>query len=243
MKGAVVVLAHPRTGSSLLMQTLVILGMPWIGSHHREDLPAEANPKGYFEDRRLLSEGITPEHIARVGSLDGRAVKISLPHLMLPGRLGQWRALEASTARLFIPIRHPLESAVSQLCFAGPLDGARDFFLEVTSFLYNYAQDYHTLAARFVHEMPGLSSRTVLIPYTLHIDDPRGFVETVRAHAGITVDRETVDRAVRNIEGRLYRVRADAMPDEHRSWYERLPARIVYETLRSSPRPWEDLLA
>lgn len=242
MKGACVVLAHPRTGSSLLMQTLAILGMPWVGAHHREDLPVGANPKGYLEDRRLLRDGLTPENIARFGPLDGQAMKLSLSFMLLPDRLEQWKALETNGACLFVPFRHPLESAVSQGCFVSRMINARDFFVEVTRFLYNYAQDYRMLAERLVRDAPGLLPRTKLLPHSLHIDDPRGFVEAVRAHAGIAVERVSMARAAVNIEDTLYRFRAAAMPDEHRSWYERLPARGVYETLRSSPRPWHDLL-
>lgn len=224
------------------MQTLAILGMPWVGSLHREDLPVDANPKGYFEDHRLLGEGITAEHIARFGPLDGCALKLSLSHMLLPDRLEQWKALESAGAKLLIPFRHPLESAASLSCFDPRMKNPRDFFFETTRFLYNYPNEYRMLAALLTRTASGLSPRTALIPYSLHIDDPQGYVEEVRTRAGIEFDPARSEQAVGNIEQALYRIRVNAMPDEHRRWCAQTPAQRVYEILCADPQPWKKLL-
>lgn len=242
MKGACVVLAHPRTGSSLLMQTLSILGMPWVGSHHREDLPVEANPKGYLEDRALLVQGLTGANLARLGALDGHALKLSLSDMVAPGRMAQWRLLEAEGARLLIPFRHPLESAASSRVFDPGMAEPRGFFLAVARSLHDYAREYRALATILTGEVPGLLPRTMLVPHGLHLDDPGGFVEAIRVHAGLPHDPARQAAAVGNIESGLYRFRAPGMPEAHRGWYERTPARQVYEILRASPRPWDDIL-
>lgn len=243
VKSPCIVLAHPRTGSSLLMQTLAILGLPWIGRHHREDLGAEANPRGYFEDPDILAYGLTAEQVARAGSVDGCAIKIGLSNMMLPTRLGQWKALEAGGARILVPFRHPLESAVSLRCFKSKIEGSRELFLEMMTFLYNYTPEYVALANNLTRYAPGLKSRTVLIPYSLHIDDPKGFVERVRRHAGLAADPLRLAQATENIQETLYRVKLSEMPEDYRQWYEKTPAKRVYEILCNSPDPWEEIAA
>lgn len=238
-----IVLAHPRTGSSLLMQTLAILGMPWLGNRHRSDLGTAANPKGYFEDPDMLAHGLTAEQIARTGPVDGCAVKIGLSNMMLPTRLAQWTAWEAGDARIFVPFRHPLESAVSLRCFNPQMAERREFFIETTRFLYNYAQDYATLAMILTRHAPGLKARTALVPYDHHLDDPQGFVVGVCRHAGLSEDTTRQEQAVENIERDLYRVKLSDMPVEYQDWYERAPARQVYEMLCGSADPWADITA
>ncbi len=238
-----IVLAHPRTGSSLLMQTLAILGMPWLGNRHRSDLGIAANPKGYFEDPDILAHGLTAEQIARAGSADGCAVKIGLANMMLPTRLAQWTAWEAGDARIFVPFRHPLESAVSLRCFNPQMEERRELFIETTRYLYNYAHDYATLAMILTRHAPGLKARTALVPYDHHLDDPHGFVVGVCRHAGLSADTSRLEQAVENIERDLHRVKLSDMPVEYQYWYERAPAREVYEMLCGSADPWADITA
>lgn len=238
-----IVLAHPRTGSSLLMQTLAILGMPWIGKHHRDDLGVAANPRGYLEDPDILAQGLTTEQLARVGPVDGCAVKVGLSNMMLPSRLEQWQAWEAWNARILVPFRHPLESAVSLRCFTPTMAEKRGLFLETTIFLYNYAREYAALATLLTRHAPGLKGRVALIPYDRHLDDPPGFVDEVRRHADLPPDPVRQAEATRNIQDTLYRVKLSEMPAEYRDWYAKAPAKQVYEILCGSADPWAELVA
>ena len=243
VKDPYVVLAHPRTGSSLLMQTLVILGLPWVGQYHRADLGTEANPRGYFEDPEILARGLTEEQVARAGSVDGRAVKIGLSNMVQPGRLGQWRALDAGRARLFISFRCPLESAISLRCFNPRMAEFREIFIQTMAFLYNYTREYVALAHILTGHVSGLKDRTALIPYALHIDDPREFVCQVARFAGLAQNLERQAQAIANIEAALYRVKLSDMPEEYRQWYDKTPAKQVYEMLCESPDPWAKIVA
>lgn len=243
VQSPLVVLAHPRTGSSLLMQTLAILGAPWVGRFHRDDLGVAANPKGYFEDADILAQGLTAEQIARTGPVDGCAVKIGLANMMRPTRLPQWQALAAGGARLLIPIRCPLESAVSLRCFNPAMEESRQFFIETTAFLYNYTRDYVALANILTCHVRDLKASTALFPYALHVDDPAGFVRQVGRFAGLTPDAERERRAIGNIEADLYRVRLSDMPDDCREWYDKAPAKQVYRMLSDSLDPWTDIAA
>ncbi|BBE72219.1 sulfotransferase family protein [Oharaeibacter diazotrophicus] len=238
-----IVLAHPRTGSSLLMQTLALLGMPWIGRVRRDDLGEDANPRGYYEDPEVLARGLTVGEVARVGPVDGRAVKIGLANMTAPGRIGQWRAWEAGGARILVPFRHPLESAVSQRAFTPRMAEPRALFEAVTAFLYGHARDHAALASILTREVPALAERTTPIAYTRHLEDPAGFVEDVRRHAGLPADPARQAAAVANVEAALHRVEAAALPDEQREWYERSPARAVHERLCADARPWDGIAA
>jgi len=238
-----IVLAHPRTGSSLVMQTLAILGMPWIGDVRRDDLGEAANPRGYFEDPAVLANGLTVAEVARVGSVDGHAVKIGLANATAPGRIGQWRAWEAGGARILVPFRHPLESAVSQRSFHPRMADPRTLFEEVTAFLYRHAREHVALATILTREVPGLLARTAPVPFTRHLDDPAGFVDDVRRHAGLPADPVRQGLAAENVEAALYRVRAGELPAACRGWYDRAPARRVHALLTDAADPWSAIAA
>lgn len=51
----IVVVGHPRTGTSWVMQILRELGVSVIGSAYRNGFDIKHNPKGYWEDERWLS--------------------------------------------------------------------------------------------------------------------------------------------------------------------------------------------
>lgn len=239
LQASCIVLAHPRTGSSLIMQTFAILGMPWIGSFEREDLGPEPNPQGYFEDRELLNYGFTPEVWARLRNCAGHAAKIAFIGMVKPERNAQWQRLAAEGATLIIPFRHPLESAYSNRIFAAHGQP----FLQTTTFLFKYHRSYVALANLLTGPFRDLAERTITVPYQLHLDNPEGFVELLRKHAGLPKSPSRQAKAIANIRPELYRYRWDELPPEALSWYERMPARDVYEALcvKRGAELWEHI--
>ena len=140
MKDLTVVLALPRTGSSLIMQTLKILGKNVIGDKYRDDLPVSANPKGYYEYKELLSQGLISRITETLGDrLEGSAVKIAATSMLLPVRGRQWKELEKNSACMFITYRHPLEIAVSHQQFYKRELLPKENFLDILSFLYKFS--------------------------------------------------------------------------------------------------------
>ncbi|CAK0750697.1 conserved hypothetical protein [Gammaproteobacteria bacterium] len=242
MHDVCVVLAHPRSGSSLLMQTLSILGMPWVGEIFRPDLPVVANPNGYLEDKELLCDGLSTKVVARLGECDGHAMKLSLHHMVTPGREEQWQRLEDANARLLIPIRHPLEIALSRRVFLPPGKGG---LVSTITFLLQYADNYRKLAHILGNEFPNLGVRACLVPYRLKNDDPSRYVDRVRTQAGLPECPIRSARAVDNIRPDLYRIRVQEQPETYREWYERTPALRVFEHLcrADGTSAWAGILA
>lgn len=218
------------------MQTLALLGMPWIGERAREDLGDEPNPPGYFEDVELLSYGFTADVLDRVGDCAGHVAKIAFNGMVEPERGEQWQRLIAGGATIIIPFRHPLESACSNRVFA---PHGQPFF-QTTSYLFKYYRSYSALATLMTGPFRDLAARTVCVPYQLHLDDPEGFVELLRCHAGLPACPSRQAEAIANIRPELHRYRLEELPPEALTWYERLPARSVYEALcaKSGPALW-----
>ncbi len=78
MKKLIIVLAHPRTGSSLVMQTLKFLNVGIIGQFERNDLPQEANPKGYYEAKYILNKGLTDLVIEKLNKMNTKLLRLKL---------------------------------------------------------------------------------------------------------------------------------------------------------------------
>jgi hypothetical protein len=71
----IIVTGFPRMGTSLMMQTLMHLGVPVAGSKFMgmgsEENPPRMNPKGFYEDRNIVTK-------LADGAYEGKAVKIFL---------------------------------------------------------------------------------------------------------------------------------------------------------------------
>jgi len=249
----IVVLATPRTGSSLVMQTLRLLGVPVVGERWRRDTPRSANPRGFFVDSDLLARGLDSRNRKRLGdSLWHSAWKIEHHHLVMRPEPGEWRRLVDSRATLLVPMRHPLESVFSWRALslersgAGEPDGT-DGFVSVTRYLIRslrlYAERQFRLAEWLTGEASALADRCRFVPYELH-RQPRLYVDLVCQHTGLTAEPERFERAVANVTPDLYRYRASDFPAAWLRLYERLPARPVFELVSRPdvPDPWQALL-
>lgn len=208
LSGAIVVLTHPRTGSSLVMQTLRLLGVPVVGTAEHPHLPASANPRGYFEDHDMLRHGLQSPALEREPSiLSGRAVKLALHPLVRRASVDEWTTLARSAAALLLPVRTPAEwlaSAETLLCADETPAGRSAFF---RTWVRNYLCDVGYVAGR-VHD-DSLARRPICIDYREAIADAAGYVESVAAAAGLSPTSDQVERAVANIDRGLYRTRVD----------------------------------
>lgn len=206
LSGSIVVLTHARTGSSLLMQTLRLLGADVIGAFERPDLPQSANPKGYFEDRDLLRLGLSaPALHAQPDLLRGRAVKVALRPLVARRSQDEWASLADTDVTLLLPIRNPAESLLSRQVFLGS-----DDVLERNALFHRSARnrllDFGFLAERI--GTPGFAGPVpVCIDYKEAVDDPASYVGRIATASGLCPTAAQVSAATTNIDRGLYRVR------------------------------------
>lgn len=223
----------------MAMQTLRLLGAGIIGRFEREDLPHEANPRGYYEDREILGHGLTEYAISAIEAFDGDAVavKIALDAMIQRDRIDQWRYLVEKQAIILITARHPLEIALSKQVFDAPKTGMARF-VQITSFLRDYQLQFKALAEILVTRVPELLSNLHIVMHRLAYDDPQGYIEVFDEilGAGISTERKTAAR--RNIDPSLYRYRLDSVEDEIKEWHSRIGASSVYDALAGLKNPW-----
>lgn len=236
---AVIVLTHPRTGSSLVMQTLRLLGVPVIGSVEHSHLPASANPKGYFEDHELLRYGLhAPALIRQPAMLRGRAVKVALHPMVKRSSIEEWTALATSNAALLVPIRTPAEwlaSSAALLCADGTAARRSTFF---HTWVRNYFLDVGYLAARaggegFARVAP------ICIDYRQAVSDPAAYVETIATAVRLRPTSGQVAQAIANIDRGLYRTRVDDVAAVRRIAGGVRPLDAIHALLQSrDPSKW-----
>lgn len=238
LTGTTIVLAHPRTGSSLLMQTLRLLGQEVVGEAERPDLPAEANPRGYFEDRELLSRGL--QHVtleAAERELRGRAVKLALSLLVLRSERAEtdeWRQWAESGARLLLPIRSPTEALQSVRVFDGVSQRPRDAVTGLAEVRRRLC-DFGFLARWCGEREEGVG----VVDYAMAIADPSRYVERVARLAVLTPTEAQRAEAVRNISADLHRFRRENASEAARAEMEAARLEQVYRALRDdAPGRW-----
>lgn len=213
LDGTIIVLAEARSGSSLLMQTLHRLGRPVIGSPDRPDLPAAANPRGYYEDPDLLAHGLhAPILAAQPEILRGAVVKIGLNRLVTRAvqSAREWETLVQSPAHLLLPVRDPVECLLSREVFAGDRARTTDPIPTGLAGVRSLLRNYGFLAGYFAAHRE--ARPPVCIDYALAVRDPDRYVEQVARSAGLTPAPEQCRAAAANISLDLYRYRATAMP-------------------------------
>jgi hypothetical protein len=241
---AIIVLTHPRTGSSLVMQTLRLLGVPVMGSAAHPQLPASANPKGYFEDQDLLRHGLhAPALIHQPALLRGRAVKLALHPMVSRSSIEEWTALARSNAALLLPIRTPAEwlaSAERLLCADGTAAHRSAFF---RTWVRNYLLDVGYLAASVCEE--GFSRvAPICIDYRQAVTDPTGYVTTIAAAGGLRPTSDQLAHAIANIDRGLYRTRSEDVAAVRRVADGVRPLERLHALLASQdPSKWERVRA
>jgi hypothetical protein len=241
LTGAMVVLTQPRTGSSLVMQTLRLLGAAVIGTVEHARLPLSANPKGFFEDPDILRRGLeAPVLLDRPAALRGQAVKLALHPIVRRASDHEWATLAHSDAALLLPIRTPAEWLVSSettLCHPDDPPARRAAFFR--GWARNYFLDIGYLADRVC--APGFSrAAPICIDYRQAVTDPSGYVIAVAAAAGLRPSSSQVAQAVANIDHGLYRTRATDLAAVRRVAAGVRPLDAIHALLQSQdPSKWE----
>lgn len=237
LSGSIIVLTHARTGSSLLMQTLRLLGADVVGIAERADLPHSANPKGFFENIEILGQGLhAPVLTAQPDLLRGRAVKLALRPLARRRSAEEWAALTGRAVVLLLPIRHPAESLRSRRVLLRSAD-TPTLVAQFHASARNMLLDFAFLADRVCAPEFGRPAPPC-IDYRQVVLDPSGYVAGVAAAAALCPSSAQVAAATANIDGALYRVRADDEAVREMSAGVRPLARI-YDLLRGSdPSKW-----
>jgi hypothetical protein len=178
----VVVSGLPRSGTSLMMAALAAGGLPILTDQER---PADAhNPRGYFEDSRVLT---LPQHPEWLHGQEGRGVKI-LSHLLhrIPS------TVKARVLFMRRPLRQVLASQSQML-------GHADTPEEVASLI---ARDL----AQTLLWLEGQSHLSVLeVSYTAVLQDPVGQFARIIEFLGLPLDAAamaaTVDPALHRQKG------------------------------------------
>lgn len=238
LDGSAIVLAHPRTGSSLLMQTLRLLGMPVVGVAKRPDLPATANPRGYYEHGEILAQGLlSPETTRDPLMLRGRAVKLAVTAMIRrteQGTSGEWELMRRANAVILIPIRHPAESLLSREIFE--LDEAvrRKATMRIFADIRRMLCDYAYLCTWICGQA---SSRPAphCIDYGMAQSNPVGYVTRIASLARLEPSEASLQAAIGNIQSTLHRYRLENLPAELQDWIKTSRLDRIYHLLRENP--------
>jgi len=182
-----------RSGTSMMMRMLHVGGLPVVFDAERR--PADVqNPNGYYESPEFME--LSPEGLACVGLLDGKAVKIiaaGLPH---------WPA--HMPAKVIFMERDVWERAQS-MAIMQRADLARGRY-EPPLEPHNgpaLVDSYLPFWRERIFAMPQLDLLSV--SYNTIGDDPHAAAVRVRDHLGVTLD---VDAMAAVWDSRLYRNRA-----------------------------------
>lgn len=235
-----IVLAHPRTGSSLAMQTIAALGYPIVGKKERRNLSAEANPRGYMEEHPLLSKGLSPRYLERFIQMDPMpAFKLSLKEMVQNPRHEQWKAFEKFNASIIITFRNPLESAVSTH-FLEEFDlDSREAFFQITSYFKSYVSDYKKLSDILYNQFPSIMKCCRLLPFQDAHTSAQAYVKQLSALLPKTFSPRNHNKAVANIDTKLYRFRHTDIEEKYRHWCTQLGAEDIYQCLCAASQPSE----
>lgn len=225
------------------MQTLGHLGVALVGDAERPELPESANPRGFFEHRDILREGLHAEAMRRdPAMLRGRAVKMALSPMVRRADRREWDVLESAGA-LLLPIRRPAEALLSKEILLRDR-ASREMRLKLfRSAVRNYLIDLGFLADRC--GAPGRErTAPVCIDYRLATLDPAGYVARIARAAGLTPSAAQTARAIANIAPDLYRYRSSDGGAVAALAKGVAPLDPLHETLRADdPSKWTRLRA
>lgn len=244
LAGSIVVLTHPRTGSSLLMQTLRLLGAEIRGEAERPDVPREANPRGYYEHVPVLHHGLRALPLATQPTLlRGQAFKLSLSALVSRADPEEWRRLRQPAVTLLLPVRSPTESLRSQQVFLlQPKEQARRALHHVAS-VRSHLLDYATLARWTTAEDFGRPAPTV-IDYPLALSAPAAYLDLVARSASLRPTEAQRAAAAANIDHALHRYTAARVSAEEPASARAEVLEAIYQTLRRDDADkWRQLRA
>ena len=237
------IIFSPRTGSSLLAQTLRLLGQPILGEAESDCKP-EANPRGYYDIPDLRNEGWTEANREEYGDQwNGKVVKVLVNPLLKDTADDQWELIHNTNPYIFITYRHPLEQVLSHqdVFLKKQKAGSRKHFIQVTRKLRNWSSNILGLVHKIRTEFPNLVERTTFVGYYEHLEQPKNFCQKLAAHMGLSPTEAQRNAALDNIDDSLYRFRYSDIDEKFKQWYHKFPAQSLYNQLRQNPAGIWDL--
>lgn len=239
-KNVALILFFPRTGSSLLAQTLRLLGKPVLGEAESNS-PVWANPRGYYDIPEIRDRGFVLDNLEKYASrLDGHAIKVLIRSTLIDNA-SQWEWIARICPRIFVTYRNPLEQVLSSnAVFKQKTEGTVEHFVEVTQGLLDWTRQIGSLISLVNTHYPQLRSNIQFIGYHEHLDNRCRYVSKIAQHAGLDPTDAQRHEAVSNIEDSLYRFRMERFHEKYIQWYRKTPAKKYFECLvNDSQKAWE----
>ncbi|WP_228759589.1 MULTISPECIES: sulfotransferase [Idiomarina] len=236
MSQFIVVLAYPRTGSSLCMQTLKLLGAHVAGEAKRPDLDIDGNPKGYYEDMRVLGKGLNAQIINEYQAIKAHNIAFKLSYAPLhPNHKRttpeqQVAFLKQLSPRFILTVREPLESIMSVQRWSDSTC-PKEQFIRITQKLKKYKENIETIL-KVLHDNHWLNPNNCLVQnYHDAIQNPTAYVERLADFAGLAPSHEQIASARANIDPALFRYKAKTLPANVVDWDSKIGASATYERL------------
>ncbi len=249
----IIVFTLSRSGSSLMMQTLKILGIEVMGSQFAPGASAEHNafnPKGFYETKNVYRNGLKSQIFAEEKSFVNHALKLDFKNIVSQDNLDDWLEWDKKVKAIYVTTREPLEQANSTyLLFNHPrikqVGSSSDHFIFVVRFLKSYVESFLDFAELMENQLSVYKSRVHIVDYQEAITNPACYVEKIIETLFLNPVAEQINSAIENIEADLYRFRKENLPDRQQVWLEKTHAKQVYEVLSTSPvnEVWANLLS
>jgi hypothetical protein len=212
-----IVSGEPRSGTSLMMQTLGLLGLDIAGhklsidrkGRKRTERAQYLNPKGFYEIPGVVMRGFDAE---KLGDYKGKAIKLITPGMV---RTMKDEKVREHVNKIIFCLRHPKEIALSQRKLASAVEVAVDgdwkYFPEtLPASPKRYVKAISWLVL-WVQGNMDIWQNVHLSNYERMLTDPEGAIKDIIKYLEIEPTEEQIQQAIDNIDTSLYRSTKDAV--------------------------------
>lgn len=224
MNSTVIVTGVPRSGTSLQMQTLRLLGMEIVGDEFPQlksgrdeeslERSKQLNPKGFYEDHGAVMRGTQDKE-----KLQGKAIKIivdGLPERLVKHKDGEEIEIGTSSeiiddAKIILCLRDPMQVAESQTHLMGNVHIADDKgeFQDMTNLMPENPERYAVEMGRFYFWLkkmrPELEEKMLKIDFEDMHDQSEIQINRIIEFTSISCTEEQHRAAISNVSGDLRR--------------------------------------
>lgn len=235
----VIVLTLGRSGSSMLMQSLKLLGMNVIGrdfdikgSAISQKKHEELNPKGYLEEPRIYYGGpasIEFQTLCQQNQYPS-ACKMDIRHFTNTNQSKYWKNLANDITSILVSYRDPSEQASSEHTASFQQDStidAKEYFRFISKFLMDYKNTYGCIDETLNKRLPSLRHKVYFIDYA-SAKKPQEYIAKLRSLTDIQPTQDQYHLAVSNISPKLFRVTHSSLSKEEIFWARKTGALDVY---------------
>lgn len=225
-EGIILVTGEPRSGTSLMMQTLSILGFPIAGEKFPEHFLSEKNlnPKGFYEIPGTVSKGVK-----EIGPYSGKAIKVICNGAYQHDGIG---TPDSIVSKYILCVRNPYSVAKSQNDLKTNVKVCGDEWSKpnLKSIVVRYIIEY----GKFLDYVfsNDLSHKIISVDYDDMRLNTKGVIERISVHLNINPANELKDKAVQNISGELYRSKEIVCLNDK----DEIAANKIYQCLLSLDR-------